>query len=47
MPWKDADGMNLRTEFVLRAFRDVEPFGELCLGEIDLSTRKFEAIRPK
>ena len=30
MPWKDADVMNLRTEFVLRALRDVEPFGELC-----------------
>ncbi len=30
MPWKETDVMNLRTEFVLRALRGVEPFGELC-----------------
>ena len=30
MPWKETDVMNERTEFVLRAFRSSEPFGELC-----------------
>ena len=30
MPWKETDVMNTRTEFVLRALRDLEPFGELC-----------------
>lgn len=30
MPWKATDVMNLRTEFVLRALREKEPFGELC-----------------
>ena len=30
MPWKETDVMNERTEFVLRALRGVEDFGELC-----------------
>jgi len=30
MPWKETDVMNLRTQFVLRALRGVEPFSELC-----------------
>jgi transposase InsO family protein len=30
MPWKETVVMNLRTEFVLRSLRDVEPFTELC-----------------
>ena len=30
MPWKETDVMNERTEFVLRAFRGLEAFGELC-----------------
>ncbi len=30
MPWKETDVMDLRTEFILRAVREIEPFGELC-----------------
>jgi transposase InsO family protein len=30
MPWKEADVMNLRTEFVLRALREELPFVALC-----------------
>lgn len=30
MPWKETCVMNQRTEFVLRALQDVEPFGQLC-----------------
>jgi transposase InsO family protein len=30
MPWKETCAMDLRTEFVLRAIRDEERFGELC-----------------
>lgn len=30
MPWKETDVMNERTEFVLRAYRGLEAFGELC-----------------
>ena len=30
MPWKETCVMNQRTEFVLRAMRNVEPFHELC-----------------
>lgn len=38
MPWKETDVMNLRTEFVLRALRGLEPFGELC-NEYDISRK--------
>ena len=30
MPWTETDVVDLRTEFVLRAIRGVEPFGRLC-----------------
>ena len=30
MPWKEADVMNQKTEFVLRALRGIEAFGDLC-----------------
>lgn len=30
MPWKVSDVMDQKTEFVLRAMRRIEPFGELC-----------------
>ncbi len=30
MPWKETQMMNQRTEFVLRAMRNVEPFNALC-----------------
>jgi transposase InsO family protein len=30
MPWKETEVVDQRTEFVLRALRDVEPFGDLC-----------------
>jgi putative transposase len=30
MPWMETDVMDQRTEFVLRALRNVEPFGEIC-----------------
>ena len=30
MPWKDTRVMDLKLEFVMRALREAEPFGELC-----------------
>lgn len=30
MPWKETQVMDQRTEFMLRALRDAEPFGDLC-----------------
>lgn len=30
MPWMETDVVDQRTEFVLRALRQVEPFGDLC-----------------
>ena len=30
MPWTEINVLDQRTEFVLRAVRNVEPFGDLC-----------------
>jgi putative transposase len=30
MPWMETRALDQRTEFVLRALRDIEPFGDLC-----------------
>jgi len=38
MPWKETDAMNQKTEFVLRAMRGVEVFGDLC-GEYGISRK--------